>query len=128
MLEFSQRFDPQPFHLERSGGGTPLIASGWFTVAVMMRLLVDHFLPTHAMPSPGADELRWLLPVHEDDLLTLQVTVLETRRSRSKPDRGIVRTRAELFNQCDACVMSVLLTSFIATRPAPVQAQGSPHQ
>ena len=63
-----------------------------------MRLLVDHFLPrTAGMGSPGIDELRWLAPVRPGDSLSLRITVTEARRSRTKPDRGLVRTAQRGF-------------------------------
>ncbi len=95
VIAFAQRFDPQPFHIDAMAakqsvfGG--LIASGWHTAAMMMGMIVEHYLAQSAsLGSPGIDELRWLKPVRPGDTLTARVTVLETRRSRSKPDRGIV--------------------------------------
>lgn len=119
MLEFARRFDPQRFHIEEGENGAAPIASGWFTVGLTMRLFVGHYLPTvAAMPSPGVDEIRWLAAVRAGDRLALNLTILDTRRSRSKPGVGIVRTQAELFNQRDECVMTMLLTSFFAARSA----------
>jgi acyl dehydratase len=89
----------------RFGG---LIASGWHTGAMMMRLLADNFLPKAAsLASPGIDELRWLHPVRPGDLLRIRVTVLEATPSRSKPDRGMVRTLIEVLNQDGNVVMSL---------------------
>jgi acyl dehydratase len=104
IIAFARQFDPQPFHLDaQAASGTPaggLIASGWHTASVMMRLLVEHFLPlTAGLASPGVDELRWLAPVRPGDALSLHVTVTESRRSRSKPDRGLVHTAIALSNQ-----------------------------
>jgi acyl dehydratase len=100
IIEFARRFDPQDMHVDpeaaRRGRFGGLIASGWHTGAMMMRLLVDNFLPKAAsLASPGIDELRWLHPVRPGDLLRIRVTVLEATRSRSKPDRGMVRTLIE---------------------------------
>ena len=75
-----------------------VIASGWQTVAVMMRLFVDHYLPTGGLAAPGIDELRWPNPVRPGDTLRVRVTVLEARLSRSKPDRGLVRSFVEVLN------------------------------
>ena len=101
----------------RFGG---LIASGWHTGAIMMRLLADNFLPKAAsLASPGIDELRWLHPVRPGDVLRLRVTVLEATPSRSKPDRGMVRTLVEVLNQDGKIVMSLRPMNIIARRSDP---------
>jgi acyl dehydratase len=104
VIDFARRFDPQPFHIDPAAakqsvfGG--LIASGWHTAAMMMGMIVEHYLAQSAsLGSPGIDELRWLKPVRPGDTLTARVTVLESRRSRSKPDRGIVYSLIEVLNQ-----------------------------
>ncbi len=112
IVEFARRWDPQEMHLdpERAAQGEfgGLIASGWHTAAMMMRLFADEILPKKAsIASPGIDELRWLAPVRPGDRLHLKVTVLETRRSRSKPDRGLVRCFVEVINQRGETVMSL---------------------
>jgi acyl dehydratase len=123
MIEFARRYDPQPFHAEpeaaqRSPFGG-LIASGWHTAGLMMRLVVDHYLSHVAsLASPGVDELRWTQPVRPGDTLSVRATVLETRRSRSKPDRGIVRTLFEVLNQRGEVVMSVRAMNMLKTRGA----------
>ena len=93
ILDFARRYDPQPMHVDKAAaeagqfGG--LIASGWHTGALMMQLLAAHFVPRPGnLASPGLDELRWLLPVRPGDRLSLRATVLEARRSRSKPGSG----------------------------------------
>jgi acyl dehydratase len=121
ILEFARRYDPQPFHTDpeaarRSPYGG-LIASGWHTSALMMRLFADHYLGESSLGSPGVDELRWPAPVRPGDTLTLRVEILETRLSRSKPDRGIVRTRIELFNQHAVLALSATAVNLIAVRP-----------
>jgi len=92
----------------------------------MMRLLVDNFLPRAAgLASPGIDELRWLAPVRPGDELSLHITVTEARRSRSKPDRGMVQTNIEVVNQRDEAVMTVKTMTFMRCRsatPAPHEA------
>jgi acyl dehydratase len=122
IVEFARRYDPQYFHVDRErathGPFGGLIASGWQTGAVVMRLFVDHYL-SHAasLGSPGMDEIRWLRPVRPGDSLRLRVTVLESRVSRSKPDRGIVKASIEAFNQRDELVATMLGSNFIARRP-----------
>ena len=122
ILEFARQYDPQAMHTDPAAaarghfGG--LIASGWHTAAVMMRLFATHFLsPASSLASPGIDELRWLAPVRPGDELRLRVTVVEARRSRSKPDQGIVRSLVELSNQKGEVVMTLRPTSFIRCRP-----------
>lgn len=112
IVDFGRKFDPQPFHADpqRAAGGPfgGVIASGWHTASLMMRLLVDHFLPGQAgLASPGVDELRWLAPVRPGDRLSVRITVTEARRSRSKPDRGMVQTFNEVSNQRGEPVMTV---------------------
>ena len=112
IIAFGQQFDPQPFHVDvvqaAAGPFGGVVASGWHTASLMMRLLVDHFLPrTAGLGSPGVDELRWLAPVRPGDSLSLRITVTEARRSRSKPDRGLVRTTNEVLNQHGEPVMTV---------------------
>lgn len=122
VLAFGRRFDPQVFHTDPAAareteyGG--LIASGWHTAALMMRLYTDHYLSRVAtLVSPGVEELRWLLPVRPSDTLSLRVTVVEARPSRSKPDRGIVRSSVEVLNQRREVVMTVTAHNFILLRP-----------
>ena len=121
VLAFGRRFDPQPFHTqpeeakESVFGG--LIASGWHTASLMMRLFVDHYLSRVAsLSSPGVDELRWLKPVRPGDELSLWVTVLETSRSRSKPDRGVVRSYIEVRNQRGEVVMTMKALNLLGCR------------
>jgi len=121
IVAFAEQFDPQPIHLDaRAAGGGPfggLIASGWHTAGLAMRLIVRHYLSQVAsLASPGVDELRWPSPVRPGDSLRLRTTTTETRRSQSKPDRGLVRTRAELLNQQDQTVLSLLAMNLIRLR------------
>jgi acyl dehydratase len=124
IIEFARRYDPQYLHLDRQAaaegpfGG--LIASGWHTAALMMRLLVDNFLPKKAsLGSPGIDELRWHSPVRPADVLRIRVSVIDATRSRSKPDRGFIRGLIEVLNQNGEAVMSLRATNIIACRGEP---------
>jgi len=127
IVEFARRFDPQDIHIDPEAaahgpfGG--LIASGWHTAAMMMRLIVDNFLPkTASLGSPGIDELRWLRPVRPGDALSIRLSVLEATRSRSRPDRGIVRTLCEVLNDRREVVMSLKAMNILACRrphPSP---------
>ena len=125
IIEFGKRFDPQEFHIDPEAaargpfGG--LIASGWHTGALMMRMIVDNYLSkASSLGSPGIDELRWLRPVRPGDTLRLRATVLDTKRSQSKPDRGVVRTLTEVLNQNGEVVMSVKAMTLIRCRAAGV--------
>ena len=122
ILDFARSFDPQAFHTDpvaaRSGPYGGLIASGWHTAAMTMRLLADHFIPANAaMGSPGVDELRWLKPVRPGDTLRVRAGVTGSTPSRSKPDRGIVHTLVETLNQHDEVVMSFRAMGMYRRRP-----------
>ena len=121
VIAFAYQFDPQPFHLDRERaeksafGG--LIASGWHTACMAMRLIVDRYLSeVSSEGSPGIDELRWLRPVRPGDQLSVRVTVLNARLSRSRPHRGIVRSQIETLNQDEEVVMHLTSTIFIRRR------------
>jgi acyl dehydratase len=122
IVEFARRYDPQPIHTDprwaRSGPFGGLIASGWHTAAITMRLLVDQYLPPAAsLGSPGIDELRWLRPVRPGDELRVRVTVIEARPSRSKPDRGLLRSRIEVLEAGGSAVMTLTALNMIRRRP-----------
>jgi len=123
IIDFAKRFDPQVLHTDPDAakdtvyGG--LIASGWHTAVLMMRLFVDHYLlHVASLGSPGVDELRWLKPVRPGDEISIRVTVLETKRSRSKSDRGIVRSFIEAINQDHEVVMTLKGVNFLRCRGA----------
>ena len=122
IIEFGRRFDPQKFHTDPQAakqtiyGG--LIASGWHTASLMMRLFVDHYLSGIAsLGSPGVDEMRWLKPVRPGDILSLRVTVSKTKRSRTKPDRGVLFSFIEVLNQDHIIVMSMKAVNLLRCRP-----------
>ena len=122
ILEFARKYDPQPFHVDQAAAQhsmfSGLIASGWLTGSTLMRLFCDGFLKdTASLGSPGIDELRWLKPVRPGDTLTARLTVTETTASRSKTDRGIVRSVMELFNQHGEVVMTTTGVNFFRRRP-----------
>jgi acyl dehydratase len=121
IIDFAKRFDPQDMHVDAESaargpfGG--LIASGWHTAGLAMRLLVDHYVSKVAsLASPGVDEVRWTRPVRPRDSLRIRVSVLEARRSQSKPDRGLVRTLVEVFNQNREVVMSFKAMNILRCR------------
>jgi acyl dehydratase len=104
IVAFAREFDPQPFHLDEAAAkGTfvgELIASGWHTCALMMRIMFDGVIHnSSSMGAPGVDEVKWLKPVRPGDVLTAHWSVLETRLSRSRPRMGLARMRVVLVNQ-----------------------------
>jgi acyl dehydratase len=122
IVSFARQFDPQPFHVDPvAAAGGPfggLIASGWHTAGLVMRLIVDNYISAaSSLGAAGLDELRWPNPVRPGDTLRVRVTVLEARRSQSKPDRGIVRTLIEAENQRGLTVMRATSINFIRVRP-----------
>jgi acyl dehydratase len=123
IVAFAQHFDPQPFHIDDAAAERTiyrgLLASGWHTCAIYMRLMWDTFLKdTASLGSPGVDEIRWLKPVRPGDTLRARFTVVEAIPSRSKPDRGIVRSLSEVFNQHGDVVMTMRGLGMFARRPA----------
>jgi len=112
IMEFARRYDPQPFHVDEEAakqstyGG--LIASGWHTVSLAMRMICDaYLLDAASLGSPGVNQVRWLKPVRPGDAIRLRMTVLEAKPSASKPDRGTVLHRWEILNQKDEVVMNM---------------------
>ncbi len=121
VINFAKRYDNQALHTDPEAaargpfGG--LIASGWHTAGLMMRLFTDHYLSKVAsVVSPGVDELRWTKPVRPGDRLSIRVSILESRRSRSKPDRGMVHSRVEVLNQDREVVMSLKAVNILLCR------------
>ncbi len=120
---FAAEFDPQPFHLdERVAVNTVfggLVASGWHTAALAMRLMVDSdFKIAGGLVGAGVEHIQWPRPVRPGDVLHVESEVLEVRPSRSKPDRGIVRVRNTTLNQDGQPVMIQVANLIVPTRPA----------
>jgi acyl dehydratase len=123
VLEFARKYDPQPFHLSDEAAAEThfgrLSASGWHTCAMTMTMIVEN-LKAHrqaGLGSPGVDELRWLKPVYPGDTLRCETEVVETRRSRSRPEMGSYRSRMTVLNQHDEPVMTFVSIGLIRTRP-----------
>lgn len=121
VIEFGRRYVPLSYHIDKEAarksiyGG--LIASGWQTAALTMRIYTENYLSHVAnLGSPGGDELRWNKPVFPGDQLSVRATVMEARRSESRPDRGIVRTFIEVVNQNLEVVMSMKMVNFVKCR------------
>jgi len=122
IVEFAKRYDPQVFHVDDSHSLTAelggIMASGWHTTAIFMRLAVDAYLRNAAvLTSPGVDELRWLAPVRAGDVISGEAIVEEARLSVSKPDRGILTTGVCLWNQQEVDVLRLRTHAFIRVCP-----------
>ena len=123
VVAFAAKYDPQPFHLSDEAAAEThfgrLSASGWHTCAMMMAMLVAH-MTEHAqasLGSPGMDELSWLRPVYPGDTLSVEMEVVEARRSASRPEMGITKSRMTVFNQDGTAVMTTIANGLVATRP-----------
>ena len=123
ILGFAREYDPQYFHTDPEAakqsifGG--LIASGWQTVGVCMRLMCDtYLLETSTLGSPGVDEVRWVKPVYPGDTLRMRATVIAAKPSSSKPDRGMATMRWDVFNQKNELVMHMQGMLMMKQRPA----------
>lgn len=110
IMRFAEQYDPQPFHIdpeaaEESMFGT-LVASGWHTAAITMRLLVDgYLLESGAMGSPGLEGLRWKQPVRPGDELSIETEAVD--KEPWDEDRGVVISVTETYNQNDELVQSM---------------------
>jgi acyl dehydratase len=125
IVDFAMKFDPQPFHIDKAAaeksiyGG--IIASGWHTCSLIMRLMVDGFLRDAAsLGSPGVDQIRWIKPVRGGDTLHVSTTVLEVRPSASKLDRGVVVTMWQARNQHGELVATITGMGMFQRRPKQV--------
>ena len=122
IIAFARQFDPQPFHTdpERAKHSTfgTLVASGWHTVGLFMRLMVDGLInETISMGSPGVDEVRWIRPVHPEEILHGRFIVIESKTSKSRTNLGIIRSKCELLNPAGEVVMSLVGTHFFGRQP-----------
>jgi acyl dehydratase len=120
-LSSGKRYVPLPYHIDKEAAKSSIyggvIASGWHTAALMMRLYTENYLSRVAnLGSPGGDELRWDKPVFPGDEWSVRATVIEARRSESRLDRGIVRTLIEVLNQKKEVVMSMKMVNFVRCR------------
>ena len=122
IVEFAERYDPQVFHVDESHPLTTelggIMASGWHTTSIFMRLAVDAYLGNAAvLTSPGVDELRWLAPIRVGDVISGEATVEQARLSVSKPDRGILTTGVRLWKQEKVDVLKMTTHAFVRVRP-----------
>jgi len=117
ITSFAREFDPQPFHLDRAVGNqtmfSGLIASGWHTAAITMRLFVRTLNFAEGAIGLGVDELRWPTAVKADDELRVEVEIVDVRESRSKPTYGVVRLRYVTANQHDEIVQTMFASALV---------------
>lgn len=118
IIDFARKYDPQYFHIdpERAKGSIfgGLVASGWHSTALFMRMFVDGLLSqTDSIASPGVDELRWIKPIRPGDTLRGRFIVMDANVSKSRPSMGIVRSRVEMYNQHDEIVMTLSGVHFV---------------
>ena len=124
IMTYADTYDPQPIHIDenyaRMGPFGGVIASGFQTISLAFRLFVEtgYFEDGVSMGGPGMDEVRWLLPVYPEDVLTNHIRVLETRPSKSKPDRGILRLGHELRNHKGQTCTTGSTVTIVKLRPA----------
>ena len=120
VIEFAHKFDPQMFHLTRKSAERTifkgLIASGWHTAAMTMRLLVQTLNFTEGAIGLGVDELRWPNAVRPGDVLKVETEILELRLCRSKPDYGIIRLRNVTTNQRGEIVQTMTANAMVPRR------------
>jgi acyl dehydratase len=113
IVSFGEKYDPQPFHIDEAAGKSSffsgLTASGWLTAAIVMRLRVESINVSGGMIGAGVEEMRWTHPVRPDDRLRTHAEILETRRSASRPEFGLVRSQTTVFNQRDEIVMKSIV-------------------
>ena len=120
---FASQYDPQPFHLDEKAAAATffggLVASGWHTAALTMRMIVDSDLKiAGGLIGAGAEELRWPRPVRPGDTLHIVSEVLEVRPSKSRPEQGIIKVRTQTMNQADEPVMIFVANMIVPRRPA----------
>ena len=120
IIEFARQFDPQPMHLDASGGSEGLLgglsASGWQTAAISMRLFIDLMQVDGGIIGRAIDELRWPAAVHPEDTLRVEIEILEARLSKSKPGYGLIRYRSLTLNQRDEVVQDFRALALFPTR------------
>jgi acyl dehydratase len=121
IIEFATEFDPQPMHLDDEAAEKSMLkglsGSGWHTCAIMMRMIYDGFLhEASSLGAPGVDEVRWMRPMRPGDDLTIKLTCIEKRESKSRPQVGLVRHYLEMANAKGEIVMTSSYSGFFGKR------------
>ncbi|MDP1978155.1 MaoC family dehydratase [Undibacterium sp.] len=122
IISFAKQFDPQSFHVDKEVASHSIfggvIASGWHTCGMIMRMVVDGFLAnSSSMGSPGVDEIRWILPVRPGDILSVTAETTGSKPSASKPDRGVINTLWKAYNQEGKLVCTIAGMGMFGRRP-----------
>jgi acyl dehydratase len=123
IIAFAAEYDPQPMHLDEAAARATLfgglVASGWHSCCLLIRMLSDDFLANASfLGSPGLEEVKWLAPIRPGERISARAIVLETRPSRSRPDIGFVKFRFELVNAANEPVMTMILSPMFGRRAA----------
>jgi acyl dehydratase len=123
IIAFATQFDPQPFHIDHEAAARSpyggVIASGWHTCSMMMRMVVDGMMASaSSMGSPGLDNVRWILPVRAGDTIAVSYLTTAVKASASKPDRGVVWSTWRAVNQSGELVCTVEGMGMFGRRPA----------
>ncbi|TWJ09989.1 MaoC family dehydratase [Altererythrobacter ishigakiensis] len=129
VIEFASKYDPQAFHLDDETAAKThfgrVSASGWHTCAMTMAMMVENMknVQQAGLGSPGVDQLMWKKPVYPGDTLRVESEVTEKRRSKSRREMGIFKSRAQVFNQNDEVVLEMTSNGLIAVRDpdAPIE-------
>lgn len=129
VLEFARKYDPQPFHLDDEAAARThfgrISASGWHTCAMTMAMMVENMKQVRqaGLGSPGVDNLQWKKPVYPGDTLRVESEIISKRRSKSRREMGIFKSRAQVFNQNDEVVLEMISNGLIAVRDpsAPIE-------
>lgn len=129
VLDFARKYDPQPFHLDDEAAAKThfgrVSASGWHTCAMTMAMMVENMKNSRqaGLGSPGVDQLMWKKPVYPGDTLRVESEVISKRRSQSRREMGLFKSRAQIFNQNDEVVLEMTSNGLIAVRnpDAPIE-------
>jgi acyl dehydratase len=127
VIAFARKFDPQPFHLDEEAARQSifgrLVASGWHTAAITMSLIAhSEHRAAGGTIGLGFEGLRWPIPVAPGDELRIESEVLETRPSKSRPDRGLLKMRTRTLNQNNEVVQEIIANGLVPRRPAGAKA------
>lgn len=127
IIAFAAEFDPQPMHMDEAAAGATLLgglgASGWHTCCLLMRIITDGFLGEAASEgAPGVDEMRWLAPLRPGTEIRVRATALESRVSKSKPERGFVKFRFDVIDQQEKLLASLTCSQMLKRREPRVPA------
>lgn len=129
VLEFARKYDPQAFHLDQDAAAQThfgrISASGWHSCAMTMAMMVENMKDHQqaGLGSPGVDQLRWKTPVYPGDVLRVETTLLEKRRSQSRPEMGIFKSQGKTINQDGVVVLEMISNGLIRVRDpdAPIE-------